>query len=206
MTAVKICGMRRPADLECCRQADYLGFVVLTDSPRNLELETAKGLMSCCGNLRVAVTTERRPRELERIARYLEPDVLQLHSPLDPGLLERVKGLEVPVWGMLPVRPGVGIELGTLKGIKALVLDSPGKRAGGSGAVHDWTLSRRIREMVSPTSVVLAGGLRPENVLRAVAEVRPFAVDVSSGVEGNDRKDPFKVQELIRKVKGADGS
>ena len=60
MTKLKLCGIRTIADLEVCRNADYLGFVVLSDSPRNLEVRRAKELMSVCEGKRVAVTTERR--------------------------------------------------------------------------------------------------------------------------------------------------
>lgn len=204
MTAVKICGMRCPADLECCAKADYLGFVVLAESPRALELGSARGLMSSCDNIRVAVTTERSPRELKKLVRYLEPDVLQLHSPLDLELLIGVADLGVPIWGMLPVRPVMTVERDDIERCQALVLDSPGDRDGGNGLTHDWDRSRRIREDIAPFPVVLAGGLGPENVVRAVNTVRPFAVDISSGVEGNCGKDPEKVGRLLEAIKRVD--
>ena len=204
MTAVKICGIRTSADLETCHQADYLGFVVLSNSPRNLELSTAQELMSCCGNLRVAVTTERRPRELERIVRHLEPNVLQLHSPLDRKLLSSLSGMGVHLWGMSPATKDVILDAGCLSECQALVLDTPSQRLGGSGKVHDWDLSRSIREKISPLPLVLAGGLRPDNVLEAITKVVPFAVDVSSGVEECGIKDRQKVDDLITNVKRVD--
>ena len=204
MTAVKICGMRTSTDLETCRQADYLGFVVLSDSPRNLELSTAHELMSCCGNLRVAVTTERKPRELERIVRHLEPDVLQLHSPLDRMLLSSLSGMGVHLWGMSPAIKDVILDAGCLSECQALVLDTPSERLGGSGKVHDWDLSRRINDIISPLPLLLAGGLRPDNVLEAITKVVPFAVDVSSGVEECGIKDRQKVDEFITNVKRVD--
>lgn len=206
MTAVKICGIRTSADLETCRQADYLGFVVLSDSPRNLELSTAQDLMSCCGNLRVAVTTERRPRELEKMVMDLEPDVLQLHSPLDRKLLSSLSGMGVHLWGMLPATKDVSLDAGCVSECQALVLDTPSERFGGSGKVHDWDLSRRINDMISPLPLVLAGGLRPDNVHEAITKVVPFAVDVSSGVEEDGKKDRQKVDGFITNVKRVDGS
>ncbi|MCG7844032.1 MAG: hypothetical protein MIO90_01210, partial [Methanomassiliicoccales archaeon] len=87
---------------------------------------------------------------------------------------------------------------------QALVLDSPGKRPGGNGTVHDWELSRRVRKDVSPFPVVLAGGLRAENVGEAISTVAPFAVDASSGVEGCCGKDLEKVERLLEAIKRAD--
>jgi len=202
MTAVKICGLRRSADLESCRDADYLGFVVLTDSPRSLDLGTASDLMSICGNLRVAVTTETRRRELEGVVRRLDPDALQLHSPLDRNVLESVKDLGVPVWGVLSVRPGASLDIEVLDRIQALVLDSPGKKPGGNGQVHDWSVSRALRDEAAPLPVLLAGGITPKNAAEAVRVVAPYALDVSSGVEGVAGKDPDKVRELIKIAKG----
>jgi phosphoribosylanthranilate isomerase len=136
------------------------------------------------------------------MARALEPDVLQLHSPLDREVLESVRDLGVHLWGMLPVCPGVKVDREALTSVQALVLDSPGPRAGGSGQVHDWELSRRLCQEIAPLPAVLAGGLRPENVRQAMSVVRPFAVDVSSGVEGTGGKDPLRVREMLSKVRG----
>lgn len=202
MTLLKICGLRGLRDLEACRGADYLGFVVRSDSPRCLPLERAAELMSVCDGTRVAVTTETRMEALRVIVRTLEPDVLQLHSPLDPGLLKEASELGVPVWGMLTVRPGVKVDAGEAGLLEALVLDSPGPRAGGNGRAHDWSLSRRLREEIVPLPVVLAGGIGPQNAREAVETVSPYALDVSSGVERAGGKDPLMVSELIRALKG----
>jgi phosphoribosylanthranilate isomerase len=203
MTKLKICGMRTLDDLEACRGADYMGFVVLSDSPRRLEFDRARELMSVCDVPRVAVTTERRPQLLESMVRTLEPDVLQLHSPLDRELLFLVADLGVPLWGMLPMRPGTAVDRLALPYLNALVLDSPGPRAGGNGIAHDWSLSRTVREMVDPLPVVLAGGLNAGNVLQAMGTVDPYAVDISSGAEGPTGKDPLKVMRLIELTRGA---
>lgn len=204
MTALKVCGMRRPEDLDICRRADYLGFVVRSESPRELELGVARDLMSICDNIRVVVTTERDPGTLQRMVRFLDPDVLQLHVQLDRDQLRAVSDLGIPVWGMMTVRPGAKLERECLDLCSALVLDSPGKRAGGNGEVHDWTLSRALRDAVQPLPVILAGGLRPDNVTKAITTVTPFALDVSSGVEAAPGKDPVKVNEMIDAVKRAD--
>jgi len=94
--------------------------------------------------------------------------------------------------------------------VHALLLDSgrpdaPLKELGGTGRTHDWSLSRRIREAV-PTPVFLAGGLRPDNVAEAVATVRPFGVDVCTGVRTEGRLDPVKLRAFLAAVaRGASG-
>lgn len=90
--------------------------------------------------------------------------------------------------------------------VHALLLDSgnpvlPVKELGGTGRVHDWTISRTIRESVN-IPVFLAGGLRPENVRMALNEVGPFAVDVCSGVRTGGRLDEEKLQRFVREVVG----
>ena len=85
--------------------------------------------------------------------------------------------------------------------VQALLLDSgdpalPAKELGGTGRVHDWTLSRQIRERVE-VPVYLAGGLTPENVAEAVAEVGPFGLDLCSGVRTGGRLDPDKLRRFF---------
>jgi phosphoribosylanthranilate isomerase len=90
-------------------------------------------------------------------------------------------------------------------GIDALLLDSgdqrlPVKLLGGTGRTHDWTLSRKIRESVN-VPLFLAGGLGIENVARAIEEVRPFGVDVCSGLRTNGELDELKLAEFMNEVR-----
>lgn len=92
------------------------------------------------------------------------------------------------------------------RGVNALLLDSgnqslPVKELGGTGRVHDWRLSRRIREAVD-VPVFLAGGLRAENVAEAIRAVRPFGVDVCSGVRTGGRLDLGKLEAFFEAVEG----
>jgi len=92
--------------------------------------------------------------------------------------------------------------------VDALLCDSgrptlPVKELGGTGRVHDWSISRRIREAVV-IPVFLAGGLTPSNVGDAIRAVRPFAVDVCSGVRTDGRLDPVKLAEFFRCVRETD--
>lgn len=88
--------------------------------------------------------------------------------------------------------------------VDAILLDSGNpnleiKELGGTGRVHNWKLSRKIREQVS-CPVFLAGGLKPENVREAIETVEPFAVDVCSGVRTNGLLDPEKLERFFREV------
>jgi phosphoribosylanthranilate isomerase len=91
--------------------------------------------------------------------------------------------------------------------VNALLLDSGNpalavKELGGTGRVHDWRLSRRIRDE-SPVPVFLAGGLNPSNAARAIEEVRPFALDVCSGVRTGGHLDTEKVHAFMTAVRSA---
>jgi phosphoribosylanthranilate isomerase len=93
--------------------------------------------------------------------------------------------------------------------VDALLLDSgdprlPVKRLGGTGRTHDWDLSRRIREIVAPRPLWLAGGLHAANAAQALEAVRPFGVDVCSGVRVDGRLDDARLAAFVAAVRGAD--
>lgn len=206
MTKVKICGMTRATDIEMARSADYLGFVVGSRSPRNLGLDVAKRLMSTTDCKKVMVTTTADPDQVVEMAHYLEPDVVQVHNLMGPADLRKVAdGFSGSVWALAPVGGGAEDErLSLIRGsVHAIVLDTMSPDLGGAGATHDWTVSRRLRDAIHPSPVVLAGGLNTENVIEAIRTVMPFAVDVSSGVERQGLKDPELVQSYIRRAKEA---
>lgn len=91
--------------------------------------------------------------------------------------------------------------------VDAILLDSGNpslatKELGGTGRAHDWAVSRKIRDAV-PVPVYLAGGLNPENVGKAIAQVRPFGVDVCSGLRTDGHLDPTKLERFMRAVNAA---
>jgi phosphoribosylanthranilate isomerase len=91
--------------------------------------------------------------------------------------------------------------------VDGILLDSgnqnlPVKQLGGTGRLHDWQISRRIREALS-VPVFLAGGLRADNVAEAIATVEPFAVDVCSGIRTAGRLDAAKLEAFVQAVRGA---
>jgi phosphoribosylanthranilate isomerase len=97
------------------------------------------------------------------------------------------------------------------RGADAILLDSgrPGaavKELGGTGRVHDWTVSARIREAVAPVPLYLAGGLRPTNVGEAIRAVRPFGIDVCSGVRIKGRLDETRLRDFVEAIAKADAT
>jgi len=205
MVRVKICGITRPTDIEMARDADYLGFVVASNSTRNLEPEAAIDLMSTCRQKKVMVTTLNDPVQLVKLANRIDPDVVQVHSLMGPEDLGFVtKRFSGNVWGLAPVGRGDELERASRirESVQAILLDTKldigSEVRGGTGISHDWEVSRKIRDRLLPYPVILAGGLSTDNIKKAIRTVRPFAVDVSSGVEEGGKKDPMLVRRFIR--------
>lgn len=207
MTKVKICGLMREADINAASGADYLGFIVDSASRHALSLMTAKDLMSITSGKKVMVTTEVEPNKVLQMARYLEPDVIQMHSIRSFNDLSIIsRNFPGEVWSLVLV--GLGNELWHLRNIihcsDAVVLDTYGPLPGGNGRTHNWAVSRHLRDVVFPFPIILAGGLNINNVEDALKLVRPYCVDTSSGVERNGQKDPDLVKKFIEKARSVD--
>jgi phosphoribosylanthranilate isomerase len=176
---IKICGMTTPEAVAAALAArvDAIGFV-FADSPRQLTLEDAVALAAPArGRLRcVAVTRHPSQGYLDDVLAVFRPDVLQTDAE-DLRVLRLPRQLE-----LLPVYRGWDAPQGTT-GVRAGL---PPSRllfeglASGSGMPCDWTTAQRLARR---TQLVLAGGLDAGNVTTAISAVRPFGVDVSSGVE-----------------------
>jgi phosphoribosylanthranilate isomerase len=199
VTEIKICGI---CDLEAARfaaeaGADLLGFHFCS-SLRRITPEEGRA---------IALRLERRPRlvgvfidqseaEVEEIADFVGLDAVQLHGSEPPGFRT-----SRPVIKALKVRNGV------LPDVEAwpdpILLDSWSlDQRGGTGRAWDWA---RAGDLFSRRSVILAGGLDPGNVATAVRALRPYGVDVSSGVEAAVRvKHPDRVRAFVQAVREAD--
>ena len=207
---VKICGMMRLSDVSAAvnEGADAVGFVIDSpSSPRNLPLTKAQELMKAVRvfSTKVVVTSSHDPRRMVKICSKLKPDALQLHYHTP----ELVRMLRKKQSTRLILATGVR-DTSSLKQAKsmsryadAVLADSPsGTGMGGTGRTHDWGLTARIRNTIHPHPLILAGGLTPSNVKAAIEIVRPFAVDVSSGVEKTvGVKDHGKIKEFIVNAK-----
>lgn len=197
---IKICGLTREEDVRAAAAAgaDVLGFV-FTQSPRQITIDTAIHLLRCVPNgvLRVGLFLNQDRSEIDRVIDSVPLDVLQFHGSESAAECE-VYGLP---WLKAVSMKNTGSALqaeSDYPGAMGLLLDShkAGKR-GGSGRVFDWSFS-------TPASkpVWLAGGLHADNVAQAIGTVRPFAVDVSSGVESAPGiKDAGRIAAFVRAVR-----
>lgn len=211
MVKVKICGITNEEDLRAAIDygADLLGFVVeVPSSPRNLTLPKARCLISKVpkGVGSVAVTVFRSMDGLAHIQRELRANYLQLHGNFH-HILELMFKIpsESRIIGAVDGRGSDALALAIeFSGIlHTILLDTAGNGGvGGTGITHDWYSSRQIRDAIYPTPLILAGGLTPENVGEAIKMVKPYGVDVSSGVEKKPgTKDHEKMLNFIVKAK-----
>ncbi|MBS7623741.1 phosphoribosylanthranilate isomerase [Candidatus Bathyarchaeota archaeon] len=209
MVKVKICGVTRPKDLKVAIKAgaDYVGFIVdVATSPRNLQTREARRLIDMLpgGVESVVVTVFNGIERAVEICKELAPDFIQLHG-IAPELCS---------WsGSAKIIAAVGVGGSDVveqarshsRFAQAILVDTCNQVGhGGTGLVHDWALSRKIRDAIFPRPMILAGGLTTENVGRAIHAVKPFGVDVSTGVEARPGiKDPAKIVKFIRRVREA---
>lgn len=194
---VKVCGLGSEAavDAAVAAGADAVGFVFHAGSPRNLEPVRAAALAARvpAGVLRVAVARHPSQALIDAILASMAPDALQTD-------LEDFARLSVPaLLGRLPVlRAGAGSPAATLPS-RCLFEGAD----SGSGRTTDW---REARALTVHTELVLAGGLSPANVAAAIGAVRPFGVDVSSGVESAPCvKDAALIAEFVAAARAAAG-
>ena len=203
-TRVKICGITRERDASSAvaAGADALGFVFYEPSPRHVSVaraaEIVRGLPPFITS--VALFVDASPDLIARVVAEVGVDLLQFHGGEGPA---DCAGHGRPWIRAVAMRPDT--DLSTLPtrfaGARGLLLDAyrPGV-PGGTGETFDWD---RIPAALAP-HIVLAGGLDPSNVGRAVRQVRPYAVDVSGGVEAaRGIKDPDKINAFIEEVRRA---
>ncbi len=209
---VKICGITRKEDLlaAAASGADALGFVVgVPNSPRNISLETAAKLIKQVPGylLSVLVTVPASLSDLKTYAR-MNPDALQIHGEALPyGNVIREILPNTFLIRAVNAKPNQKLNdaCRASKMFDAVLVDSYSEgKQGGTGTIHDWALSKRVKQMIYPKPLILAGGLTPENVREAVRTVEPFAVDVSSGVEQHPGiKNHEKMTRFIKNAKDA---
>jgi phosphoribosylanthranilate isomerase len=203
-TRIKICGMTRPEDVQAAARAgaDAIGLVFYPPSPRFLSLDRARQLASEVPPFVSTVALFVNPGEAE-VAAVLErvrPAMLQFHGEESPAFCAR---FGVPYVKACRVKPGVDLleYLRPFSGAAGWLLDSHVEEYGGVGESFDWSLIPAERSR----PIVLSGGLTRENVREAVRRVRPWAVDVSSGVESaKGIKDAAKIAAFIAEVRNAD--
>ena len=206
-TRIKICGITREEDLAAAvaAGADALGFVFYAPSPRYVTIERAAQLMAQVPAFvtKVGLFVNAEPQAVRETMAQVPLDLLQFHGDEDAAYCA---AFGRPWIKAARVRPGFDLlEYASLfakaPGVSGLLLDAHVEGYGGGGKTFDWTLIPRKLSL----PVILSGGLHPGNVAEAVRTVRPWAVDVSSGVEAaRGIKDAQKIIEFIAGVREAD--
>ena len=202
-TEIKICGVTREEDVGTCMElgVDWIGLVFAAGSPRRVTLERGISLKERARAAKgvVAVFAENTEKEIQEVLERICPDVVQMPNP--PLPLQKRFSSVFSFWNTIRVGRDDLSSARQAEG-DALHFDtSVGGMSGGTGKTFDWSLLNSIdRER----PVVLAGGLRPENVADAVRSVRPNIVDVASGVESAPGiKDRAKIKAFVREVRRA---
>lgn len=220
MTKYKFCGLTRSDEIKAAveLEADYIGFVFWEKSRRYVNVLTAKSLRKSMevtdtekthpafedGTSRVkkpqvvGVFVDENPEKIEEIVRYGIIDIVQLHGHEDEKYIEDLRKLipKVPVIQAFRIK-----STGDIERAKRSTADFPLLDSGmGTGSVFDWQL---IKESGLDRPYFLAGGLDVQNVTKALEMLTPMAVDVSSGIEINGRKDTEKMRLFAERVRCA---
>lgn len=203
-TRIKICGLTREADVDAAIDAgaDALGFVLYERSPRHVPLPRATELARRLPPFvtPVLLFVNASPHEVARAGAELPQALLQFHGDETPG---QCVAAGRPYLRAARMAPGFDLlDYATrFSSAQALLLDAAVEGYGGGGKVFDWSL---IPHGV-PLPVVLSGGLSPANVIDGVLGVRPWAVDVSSGVEASKGiKNAVLMRRFCKAVREAD--
>ncbi|MBA1341814.1 MAG: N-(5'-phosphoribosyl)anthranilate isomerase [ANME-2 cluster archaeon] len=211
---VKICGMKDPDSVMMAVKygADAVGFIteVPVSTPRKIDRETARELVASTPPL-VSTVMVCMPDGLDNaleLARFVQPDAVQVHSSMSPedlGTLKENTGVKIIKTIHIDGRTDVGNAVDEINGLyniaDAILLDTKiDGKTGGTGTVHDWARSAEIT-LHSSLPVILAGGLNPGNVADAIRTVRPYAVDTASGVETGSVKDEDKVMMFVNNAR-----
>lgn len=202
MTFVKICGITRVEDARAAvnEGAGAIGFVFWPDSPRYVAPERAREIVERLPApvVPVGVFVNQSCEDVNAVARIVGLGAVQLHGDETPT---GARGIDRPVIKGLGSLALDGVDAWP-KGMMLLIDAHDADRRGGTGLTADWEAAARIARR---RRLLLAGGLNAENVGRAIRAVRPYGVDVSSGVEVSPGiKDARKIAALLRAVEAVE--
>jgi len=202
MTFIKICGITNIEDANVAVDmgTDALGFI-FANSPRQITPKTAHEIISSLPSDRlvVGVFVNYQPKEIIEIKEYCGLDTVQIHDDITD--LDQIKSHVRLIKG-IRVKPGQPIPQLFDPNIIPLLDTYSKSTQGGTGKTFDW---HQAIDIANKQPIILAGGLTPENVDLAIKTVRPFAVDVSSGVEkAKGLKDHKKISAFIKQVRSTD--
>ena len=200
MTKIKLCGLSRPCDIEAANQLkpDYIGFVFAPKSKRYVTYRKAAELKSRLSPeiKAVGVFVNECPQETAKLLKNGIIDMVQLHGGEAEDDIARLRRLtDRPIIKAFRIETAYDIKAANQSTADYILLDS----GAGTGTVLDWSLVNSIGR-----PYFLAGGLDADNVADAVKALRPFAVDVSSGIETDGLKDKAKMAAFIAAVRKED--
>lgn len=203
-TRIKICGITNLDDALSAVEsgADALGFVFVAESRRYVDPDIAREIIQHLPPMVtvVGVFVNEKIETVREIGRHCSLDLLQFHGMESPEYCEWYPQRVIKAFR---VKDQSSIKEIRKYKVHGYLLDSYSEKGfGGTGSPFDWSLARKVSPLLP---VLLAGGLDPENVGQAIEQVRPYGVDVSSGVESSaGNKDPEKIHGFINAVRTAD--
>jgi phosphoribosylanthranilate isomerase len=212
---VKVCGItsREDAALAISLGVDALGFLVglLYESEDELAPDEAGKIVDTLPPFVSATLVTHRAdvATVRDLCVRVRPQTLQLHGPFPlariPELRESFPALKIVKAVHVDGGDVAAAAAAAARHADGVLLDTKtATRIGGTGITHDWAVSRRVRDAIAPSPVVLAGGLTPDNVARAIEQVRPHAVDVNSGVSiRRGKKSPELIAAFVRVARRA---
>lgn len=205
-TRIKICGFTNPEDtaVAVALGVDAIGLNFCDASPRYIDIKMAKEILKVVPAFvtSVGLFMDASQDQVERITQQVPLDVLQFHGNESSAYANGFKHPYIKAIGMQD-QSDLLEKLGSYENCSGFLLDSHATgAAGGTGQTFDWDIiPTQLRDQI-----ILAGGINPDNVAECITQVKPYAVDVSSGVESAPgKKDQGKMQQFIQEVKRADG-
>ncbi len=207
-TRIKFCGITRSEDARCAIElgVDALGLILVPQSPRCVTLAVATAIREQLPPFVAAVALLRNPEAatVAEVLRVLKPDLLQFHGEETPAFCASFGWPYIKAVAMQDQSRPLAEIAEDYAGAAALLLDGHVSGGlGGQGRAFDWTLATENPGL----PLMLAGGLRAENVADAILAARPYAVDVSSGIEtAPGIKDSGKMRAFVREVHRADNA
>lgn len=206
VTKIKICGLVREQDIEAVNAAlpDYIGFV-FAESKRQIDEEKAKVLKASLNSSikAVGVFVNEDIRNIIKLCRAHVIDIIQLHGDENEDYIKNLRNrVSNKIIKAIRVKDLEDIKKAREFSSDYLLFDAyHADQYGGTGQSFDWSLISDIKR-----PYFLAGGINSTNVMQAMAQYKPYCIDVSSGVETNGYKDLEKIMDIVAMVKQAKGS
>ena len=197
MTKIKLCGLSRPCDIQTANEfmPEYIGFVFAPKSKRYIDPQKAARLKELLSSdiRAVGVFVDEAPDTVAALLNSGVIDIAQLHGDEDEAYIQRLRQLaDKPIIKAFQIKSRHDLAKATACTADHILLDS----GAGTGKVFDWSVLRDVKR-----PYFLAGGLSPDNVGDAVRLLHPYAVDISSGIETDGRKDEEKAAAFIAAVR-----